>query len=106
LARGRDAPERISDLRYFPFVVLLGEPGIGKSTVDIFPSGRAAPKSLVFSLGRVPEDRWPKAAPHFPSCGHVLVKTALRVWRSGNLTASFVTLERQPNEFHAERESN
>jgi hypothetical protein len=55
LARGQDAPERISDLRDFPFVVLLGEPGIGKSTVDIFPSGRAAPKSLVLSLGRVPK---------------------------------------------------
>jgi hypothetical protein len=33
LAKGQEAPERISDLRDFPFVVLLGEPGIGKSTV-------------------------------------------------------------------------
>jgi hypothetical protein len=33
LAKGQGAPERISDLRDFPFVVLLGEPGIGKSTV-------------------------------------------------------------------------
>lgn len=33
LANGQEAPERISGLREFPFVVLLGEPGIGKSTV-------------------------------------------------------------------------
>jgi hypothetical protein len=58
-----------------------------------------ATKPLVFSLSRVLEGRRPQAALCFPSYGHVLVKTALSVWRfvhlSGNLTASFVTLERQ-----------
>ncbi len=40
-----------------------------------------ATKPLVFSLSRVPEGRRPQAALHFPSYGHVLVKTALSVWR-------------------------
>jgi hypothetical protein len=57
-----------------------------------------ATKPLVFSLSRVLEGRRPQVALCFPSYGHVLVKTALSVAvrpPSGNLTASFVTLERQ-----------
>jgi hypothetical protein len=40
-----------------------------------------ATKPLVFSLSRVPQGRRPQAALYFPSYGHVLVKTALSVWR-------------------------
>src|SRR5258708_7364486 len=40
-----------------------------------------ATKPLVFSLSRVPEGRWPRAALYFPSYGHVSVETAFSVWR-------------------------
>ena len=40
---GNRSIERVSDLRAMPFVVLLGEPGIGKSTVLAKEAAKPAP---------------------------------------------------------------